>query len=64
MAMLSFKQLFQFLAIPLAMTGFLLIASQAGGFVLRKDVPIKIDSHLTSSNKYPPGDASVQPHGM
>ena len=54
MAMLSFKQLFQFLAIPLAMTGFLLIASQAGGFVLRKDVPIKIDSHLTTSNKHPP----------
>jgi hypothetical protein len=53
MAMLSFKQLFQFLAIPLAMTGFVLIASHAGGFVLRKDVPVKIDSHLASPSKHP-----------
>jgi hypothetical protein len=53
MTMLSFRQLFQFLAIPLAMTGFVLVASHAGGFVLRKDVPIKIDSHLISPNKHP-----------
>jgi hypothetical protein len=53
MAMGSFKQLFQLLAIPLALTGFVVIASQAGGFVLRKDPPAKIDSHLMSSGKYP-----------
>ena len=49
----NFKQLFQFLAIPLALTGFVLIASQAGGFVLRKDPPAKLDSHLISPSKYP-----------
>jgi hypothetical protein len=48
MAKRSFKQLFQFLAIPLAMTGFVLIAAQAGGFVLRKDHPVKIDSNLAA----------------
>lgn len=49
----NFKRLFQFLAIPLAMTGFVLIASQAGGFVLRKDAPAKVDSHLMSPSKHP-----------
>jgi hypothetical protein len=55
MAMWSFKQLVRFLAIPLAMTGFILAASHAGGFVLRKDQPVKIDSHLVSPSKYPRG---------
>jgi hypothetical protein len=50
MAMWSFKQLVRFLAIPLAMTGFVLVASHAGGFVLRKDQPVKIDSQLISPN--------------
>jgi hypothetical protein len=53
MAMWNFSQLFRFLAIPLAMAGFVLVASQAGGFVLRKDQPLKLDSHLISSAKYP-----------
>ena len=53
MAVGKFKQLFQFLAIPLALTGFVLIASQAGGFILRKDPPAKLDSHLISPSKYP-----------
>jgi hypothetical protein len=53
MAMGNLKQLFQFLAIPLAMLGFVLIASQVGGFVLRKDSPVKVDSHLMSPSKYP-----------
>lgn len=48
--MRSIKQLFQFLTIPLAMTGFVLIASQVGGFVLRKDQPAKIDSQLIAPN--------------
>lgn len=51
--MWNFKQLLQFLAIPLAMTGFVLVASQAGGFVLRKDQPVKIDSHLVTPAKHP-----------
>jgi hypothetical protein len=51
MVMRDFKRLFQFLAIPLAMTGFVLLASQAGGFVLRKDQGVKVDSFLTSSTK-------------
>jgi hypothetical protein len=55
MARRNFKQLFQFLAIPLAMTGFVLIASQAGGFVLRKDQPTKVDSSLVTPVKNPPG---------
>ncbi len=53
MAVGNFKQLIQFLAIPLALTGFVLIASQAGGFILRKDPPAKLDSHLMSPSKYP-----------
>jgi hypothetical protein len=53
MAVGNFKQLIQFLAIPLALTGFVLIASQAGGFILRKDPPAKLDSHLISPSKYP-----------
>lgn len=55
MAKGNFKQLFQLIAIPLAMTGFVLIASQAGGFVLRKGQPVKIDSHLVTQLKNPPG---------
>ena len=55
MARRSFSQLFQFLAIPLAMVGFVLIASQAGGFVLRKDQPAKVDSSLAAPIKNPPG---------
>lgn len=51
--MWSFSQLFRFLAIPVAMTGFVLVASHAGGFVLRKDQPAKIDSYLVSPHKYP-----------
>jgi hypothetical protein len=56
MAVWSFNYLFRFLAIPLAMTGFLLVASQTGGFVLRRDQPLKLDSHLVSPTnpvKYP-----------
>jgi len=53
MAVGSFKQLFRFLAIPLALTGFVLVASQAGGFVMRKDPPAKLDSHLIAPSKYP-----------
>ena len=55
MAKRSLKQLFQFLAIPLAMTGFVLVASQAGGFVLRKDQSAKVDSSLVTPSKTPPG---------
>ena len=55
MARRSFRQLFQFLAIPLAMGGFVLIASQAGGFVLRKDPPDRIDTNLLAPVKNPPG---------
>ena len=55
MAKGNFKQLFQLIAIPLAMTGFVLIASQAGGFVLRKDQPVKLDSNLAVPLKNPPG---------
>jgi hypothetical protein len=55
MARRSLKQLFQFLAIPLAMTGFVLVASQAGGFVLRKHQSIKVDSSLVTPVKNPPG---------
>jgi hypothetical protein len=55
MARRSCRQLFQFLAIPLAMGGFVLIASQAGGFVLRKDPPAKIDSSLVIPAKNPRG---------
>ena len=49
--MRDFKRLFQFLAIPVAVTGFVLLASQAGGFVLRKDQGVKVDGFLTSSAK-------------
>ena len=52
--MRSFHQLMQFLLIPLAMTGFILAASQAGGFVLRTDHSVKIDSHLIAPGKPPP----------
>lgn len=55
MANRNFKQLVQFLAIPLAMTGFVLIASQVGGFVLRKHQPAKIDSSLATQARNPPG---------
>jgi len=51
MVMRNFKRLFRFLAIPVAVTGFVLLASQAGGFVLRKDQGIKVDSFLTSPAK-------------
>lgn len=51
MAVQSFRQVFRLLAIPLAMTGFVLLASQAGGFVLRKEPPLKAGSQPTSSNK-------------
>ena len=53
--MRNIKQLARFVAIPLAMTGFVLVASQAGGFVLRKDHPAKIDSSLSPAGKYPRG---------
>lgn len=53
--MWSFTRVFRFLAIPLAMAGFVLVASQAGGFVLRKDQPLKLDSHLINPAKYPRG---------
>lgn len=53
--MRSVKQLLQGLAIPLAMTGFVLVASQVGGFVLRKDQPVRIDSHLMSQAMHPKG---------
>lgn len=53
MAKWSFKQVLQFLAIPLAMTGFVFVASQAGGFVLRKDQPPRIDSQLIPAGKNP-----------
>ncbi|MDQ8728669.1 hypothetical protein [Bradyrhizobium sp. LHD-71] len=35
--MLNFTLVCRFLAIPVAMTSFVLLASQAGGFVLRKN---------------------------
>ena len=55
MAKGNFKQLFQLIAIPVAMTGFVLIASQAGGFVMRQSPPVKIDSGLTTPVKNQPG---------
>ena len=61
MIMRNFRQLLQFLAIPIAMTGFVLLASQAGGFVLRKqqsakiDSQAKVDSPLISTNRNPRG---------
>jgi hypothetical protein len=42
---------FQFLAIPVAMTVFVLMASQAGGFVLRKNQRAKLDSSLVVPTK-------------
>jgi hypothetical protein len=51
MVMRDFERLFQFLAIPVAMTGFVLLASQAGGFVLRKDQGVKVDSFLVTPTK-------------
>jgi hypothetical protein len=51
MVMRNFERLFQFLAIPVAVTGFVLLASQAGGFVLRKDQGVKVDSFLISTAK-------------
>ena len=48
--MRDFERLFQFLAIPAAVTGFVLLASQAGGFVLRKDQGVK-DSFLVTPAK-------------
>lgn len=53
--MRNIKQLVRFLAIPLAMMSFVLVASQAGGFVLRKDPPAKTDSSLTVVGKNPRG---------
>jgi hypothetical protein len=55
MAKGNFRQVCQLIAIPLAMSGFVLIASQVGGFVLRKDQPAKIDSSLAASVRSPPG---------
>lgn len=49
--MRDFERLFQFLAIPVAVTSFVLLASQAGGFMLRKDQGPKVDSFLISSGK-------------
>jgi hypothetical protein len=49
--MRNFEQLFRFLAIPVAMTAFVLLASQAGGFVLRTDQRAKIDSSLVLPTK-------------
>ncbi len=49
--MRDFERLFQFLAIPLAITGFVLLASQAGGFVLRKDQGVRVDSFLAAPMK-------------
>lgn len=49
--MRKFERLFQFLAVPAAMTGFVLLASQAGGFVLRKDQGVRVDSFLVSPIK-------------
>jgi hypothetical protein len=49
--MRDFKQVFQFLAIPVAMTVFVLMASQAGGFVLRKNQRAKLDSSLVVPTK-------------
>jgi hypothetical protein len=51
MVMRNFERLFRFLAVPLAITGFVLLASQAGGFVLRKDQGVKVDSSLASPAK-------------
>ena len=51
MVMRDFERLFQFLAIPAAVTGFVLLASQAGGFVLRKDQGVKVGSFLISPAK-------------
>jgi hypothetical protein len=55
MVMRNFRKLFQFLAIPVAMTGFVLLASQAGGFVMRKEQSAKIDSSLAVPAKNPRG---------
>jgi hypothetical protein len=55
MVMRNFRQLFRFLAIPVAMIGFVLLASQAGGFVLRMDRPAMIDNTLAASVKNPRG---------
>jgi len=51
MVMRDFERLFQFLAVPVAITGFVLLASQAGGFVLRKDQGARVDSFLVSPVK-------------
>jgi hypothetical protein len=50
LVMRNFKRLSHFLAIPVAMIGFVLMAAQAGGFVLRKEPHLRID-----------GSASCQP---
>jgi hypothetical protein len=51
MVMRDLVRLFQFLAIPLAMTGFVPLASQAGDFVLRKDQGARVGSFLASPMK-------------
>jgi hypothetical protein len=55
MAKADFRKLFRFLVVPLAMIGFVLVASQVGGLVLRKGQPIKIDSSLPAAVKNPLG---------
>jgi hypothetical protein len=49
--MRNFERLSHFLAIPVAMIAFVLIASQAGGFVLRKNQRAKLDSSLVVPTK-------------
>jgi hypothetical protein len=53
--MWRFKRLLRFLAIPIAMTCFVLAAWQAGGFVLRKDPQDKTGGQLYLPGKDPRG---------
>jgi hypothetical protein len=46
MAMQSIQQFFKFVSIPLAMMSFVLLASQAGGFVLRTDTTVSPNGSL------------------
>jgi hypothetical protein len=55
MVMRDFRQLFQVLAIPIAMIGFVLLAAQASGFVMRRDPSAKIDSSIVMQPKNPRG---------
>jgi hypothetical protein len=56
--MRNFDQVFRFLAMPVALLGFVLVATQVAGIVLRKEQRAKMDkmdSYLVTPAKNPPG---------